>query len=140
MKEVLSHEEPVTIRFHEVDALGIVWHGHYAKYFEDGREGFGRKFGIGYMDIFAQGYLAPLVTLEFNYRKSLKYGDRIRVHTAYEPSQAAKIIFHYTLYRNNESDPVATGRSVQVFVDREEQSLQLVSPVFFDQWKQLNQV
>ena len=31
------------IRFNEIDALGIVWHGHYIKYFEDAREAFGKK-------------------------------------------------------------------------------------------------
>ena len=25
------------IRFSEIDPLGIVWHGHYVKYMEDGR-------------------------------------------------------------------------------------------------------
>ena len=45
----LSEVIPINIRFHEVDSLRIVWHGHYLKYFEDGREAFGRKYGIGYM-------------------------------------------------------------------------------------------
>ncbi|SVE46445.1 uncharacterized protein METZ01_LOCUS499299, partial [marine metagenome] len=38
------------IRFNEIDALGIVWHGHYIKYFEDGREAFGKEHNISYLD------------------------------------------------------------------------------------------
>ena len=37
----LSVTKTLTIRFSEVDAMGIVWHGSYALYFEDAREAFG---------------------------------------------------------------------------------------------------
>lgn len=38
------------VRFSEVDSMQIVWHGEYVRYFEDGREAFGREFaGLGYM-------------------------------------------------------------------------------------------
>jgi acyl-CoA thioester hydrolase len=36
----------IRVRFNETDALGIVWHGYYLHYFEEGREAFGRKHGI----------------------------------------------------------------------------------------------
>ncbi len=37
----------VRVRFSEVDSLKMVWHGSYVKYMEDGREAFGREFGLG---------------------------------------------------------------------------------------------
>ena len=39
---VLSVTKCFDIRFSEVDSMGVVWHGNYAKYFEDAREEFGR--------------------------------------------------------------------------------------------------
>ena len=39
----------IRVRFSEVDSMGVVWHGNYLKYFEDGREAFGRKHGLGYV-------------------------------------------------------------------------------------------
>ena len=48
------------VRFEEVDSLGIVWHGRYASYFEDARVAFGEKYGIGYMDFYANGVVAPI--------------------------------------------------------------------------------
>ena len=69
MSEItLINKKTVTIRFNEVDSMGIVWHGSYVKYFEDGREAFGKEFGIGYLDIFGNGFYAPLVNLDFNYK------------------------------------------------------------------------
>ena len=35
----------VTVRFHEVDAMCVVWHGHYLAYFEQARVAFGNALG-----------------------------------------------------------------------------------------------
>ena len=42
MKKEISFTSEVRVRFTETDPLGIVWHGNYIQYFEDGREAFGR--------------------------------------------------------------------------------------------------
>ena len=31
------HETSLQVRFYEVDAYGVVWHGHYVGWFETGR-------------------------------------------------------------------------------------------------------
>ena len=49
-KKEISHTSEVRVRFAECDPLGIVWHGNYIQYFEDGREAFGRHHGISYLD------------------------------------------------------------------------------------------
>jgi len=41
MKTELNSTTKIQVRFNEADPLGIVWHGHYIRYFEDGREAFG---------------------------------------------------------------------------------------------------
>ena len=41
MKKELTNKTEILVRFNEADPLGIVWHGHYIRYFEDGREAFG---------------------------------------------------------------------------------------------------
>ena len=47
----LSVSKDIRVRFNETDPLGIVWHGYYITYFEDGREAFGRLHGISYLDV-----------------------------------------------------------------------------------------
>lgn len=46
-----------TIRLDEVDVLGIVWHGRYPSFLEDGREEMGRLFGLSYLDFKQAGVL-----------------------------------------------------------------------------------
>ena len=122
------------VRFSEVDAMQIVWHGEYIRYFEDGRESFGRNFDIAYMDVFNSGYTIPMVEINCQYKFPLKIDDRAIVETRYINSDAAKIIFEYSVFRESDNLLVATGRSVQVFLNRDFE-LELVSPDFFVEWK-----
>lgn len=130
----------VKIRFNEVDPLGIVWHGHYIRFFEDGREAFGAQHGLAYMDIYRQGYVAPVVKIECDYKKSLEYGDVIMVETTYVDSPAAKIIFNYKILLQPANELIAEGRSVQVFLDNNRRQLQLVAPDFILDWKRNQQL
>ena len=87
----LVNKTSLRVRFSEVDSMQIVWHGEYVRYFEDGREAFGREFaGLGYMDIYASGYTAPIVELHLQYRKPLKVNDTAVVETGYIATEAAK--------------------------------------------------
>ncbi len=136
MSKILTEKIRVLVRFNEADPLGMVWHGHYIRYFEDGREAFGSRFGLRYLDFYNHGYIVPVVSVHCDYKRSLRYGETVLIETRYEPCDAAKLIFHYTLYNADNNEVVATGNSVQVFLDKEKHLLQLTNPAFFDEWKQ----
>lgn len=121
-------------RFSEIDSMGIVWHGAYAKYFEDGREEFGKKFGLGYMDIFRSGFYAPLVDLNFQFKKPLTYETKAIVETRFVNNQAAKLQFDYRIYLPGDNLIICTGSSTQVFLDKDYQLIWF-NPPFFDTWK-----
>ncbi|MDR1779993.1 MAG: acyl-CoA thioesterase [Tannerella sp.] len=130
----LTASKETEIRFSEVDSMGIVWHGAYSLYFEDAREEFGRKYGIGYLDIFGNGFYAPLVDLRFSYKKPLVYGRRARTNIIYKPTEAAKIVFEYEIYDADDNSLIATGSSVQVFLDKDYR-LVWGNPPFYEEWK-----
>ena len=134
-KSGLTERIEIHVRFNEADPLGIVWHGHYIRYFEDGREAFGQKYGLGYLDMYKQGYVVPVVSVECEYKRSLRYGDKMIIETTYLPCETTKIIFKYTLYNAATNEVVATGSTTQVFLDVEKSMLQLVNPAFFEEWK-----
>jgi acyl-CoA thioester hydrolase len=122
------------VRFSEVDSMGIVWHGSYVKYFEDGREEFGKKFGIGYMHIFRNGFYAPLVDLNFQFKKPLPYETTAIVETKYINTPAAKIQFEYRIFLPSDNSIICTGSSTQVFLDKNYQLIWFIPP-FYDEWK-----
>lgn len=133
----LSCRTEVPVRFSEVDALGIVWHGHYIKFFEDGREAFGRQYNLGYLDVYREKLAVPLVNINVDYRKTVKYGDSVIIETTYVDSAAAKIVFNYRISRVSDDELVATGSSTQVFINMEHE-LFITIPPFFEQWKKEN--
>ena len=130
----LSEEIVFKIRFSEVDSMNVVWHGSYPLYFEDAREAFGKKYDFGYMLIFDSGYYAPLVDLEFHYRKPIVYGMRPRIKITYRPTESAKIVFDYKIYDSNDGSLLASGRSTQVFMDKD-YKLVLYNLPFYEEWK-----
>jgi acyl-CoA thioester hydrolase len=122
------------IRFSEVDALGIVWHGNFVKYLEDGRESFGRKYHLGYLDVNKHGLLTPIVKLEIDYKQQARFGEEVVIETAHVNSDAAKIIFHYTIFRKSDGEVILTASTMQVFVNESGQ-LELTNPEFYLEWK-----
>ena len=135
MKKELKSRIKVQVRFNEADPLGIVWHGHYIRYFEDGREAFGNIHGLGYLEVYKQGFIIPIVNVHCDFKRSLKYGDSVIVETKYIPCEAAKMKFSYRLFNAATDELVATGASVQVFLEKKSSTLQLNNPPFFEEWK-----
>lgn len=131
--EKLTMSYEFRVRFNETDPLGIVWHGNYIKYFEDGREAFGRKYGISYLDVQAAGYTTPIVKTTCEHKKSLRYGETGRIETSLVDTAAAKMIFLFKIY-NEQNELVCTGETTQVFVD-DKGDLSLTYPYFFEKWK-----
>ena len=134
-ENLLSATKEIEIRFNEVDSMGVVWHGHYATYFEDAREEFGRKYGLEYLMMYDKGFFEPLVELTFKYKKPLIYGMKTEIYIVYRPCDAAKIIFDYEIRDPKTKEVYATGRSVQIFMDKTNYQLVLTNPEFYEEWK-----
>jgi acyl-CoA thioester hydrolase len=134
MMTELTDRMEIGVRFCEVDSLKIVWHGNFVKYLEDGRESFGRKYGLGYLDVFGQGLLTPIVKLEMDYKQQVHYGENLVIETTYVPCDAAKILFRYRVSRKSDGAVVLTATSTQVFLNSEGE-LELTSPSFYADWK-----
>lgn len=133
-KKELIHTTELRVRFNEVDALGIVWHGHYVKFCEDGREAFGAEYGLGYLEVHKHGFATPIVNINIDFKRTVAYGESLLVETKYIYSPAAKIIFEYTLYRKSNKEVVAKGKSTQVFFNLDK-TLYITNPPFYEEWK-----
>lgn len=134
--EDLKVSAEIRIRFNETDPLGIVWHGNYITYFEDGREAFGRKHGISYLDMHSLGYTTPIVKSICEHKLPLRFGDVARIETTIVDTPAAKMIFRYKIFGPDDK-LVCIGETTQVFLDAQGQ-LSLSVPAYFEEWKRKN--
>ena len=57
----------ITVPFHDVDSMGVVWHGNYFRYLEIAREALLKQFGYGYREMEASGYVWPIVDTRVKY-------------------------------------------------------------------------
>ena len=135
MLRELVVEKELEIRFSEVDMMGVVWHGNYPLYLEDAREAFGAEFGLSYALYIRENVFVPIVKMDVDYKRPVRFGMRPVIRIEYVPTDAAKLIFDYKLYDKESGDVFLTARTVQVFMDRD-YKLMWFSPDFYTQWKQ----
>lgn len=69
----------IEVPFHDIDGLGIVWHGHYYKYFEIARTKLLRGVGLDAGDIIGPRFRFLVVESHCRYVSALHYGDQVRV-------------------------------------------------------------
>jgi len=134
-----GHPEPLCVkverrvRFEEVDALGIVWHGRYPGYFEEARERLGEEYGIGYMDLYSRGIIAPIKKMHIDYHHPLKFQEVFTIEGILHWSEAARINFEFII-RDDQKRSATTGYTVQVMLDRD-QNLCMIHPPFFEKFR-----
>lgn len=68
------------------------------------------------------------------FKQPLSFGEEAIVETRFINSDAAKILFEYTIYRASDQNIVATGTTTQVFLNTNRE-LELVNPAFYIEWK-----
>lgn len=129
----LSEEIHIRVRFSEVDALRMVWHGSYVTYLEDAREAFGRKYGLEYLTIFNHGYFAPMYDLHIKYRKMATLDDDIVVRITYVPKNGGRLCFDYEIRNAKTDETVLIASSVQLFTTTE--GVFDPMPAWFEEWK-----
>lgn len=116
----------LTIPFHDVDAMGVVWHGHYLKYFEHARTKLLQSFHYDYPAMRDSGYIWPIIECKCRYIKPITYGMTITIHakvTEYEH----RLKIDYVI-RNEENKRLTKGHTIQVAVEHDTQVMCLVSP------------
>lgn len=130
----LSTVQDLVIRFSEVDMMKVVWHGSYPKYLEDAREAFGKEYDLTYQGYLDNSYYAPIVDMQIQYRKPLRYDSNAYVRITYKPTEAAKIVFKYEIRDKDDDSLYCKATTIQVFMDLNYQ-LEINNPVFFENWK-----
>ena len=94
--------------------MGIVYHGHYAQFYEIGRTESIRQLGYTYKDIEAMGIIMPVVDIHSRFIRPAKYDDLITVKTTLRdlPSNH-KIIFHSEIF--NEQGQLLNAGDVTLY-------------------------
>lgn len=110
------HETTITVRFNEVDAYQVAWHGHYVAWMETGRSELAGRFGLDAFQLGALGFLGPVVALEIKYLRPARYNDVLTVRTTLTPSETATLVFE-TVILGSDGKKLATGLTSHALTD-----------------------
>jgi acyl-CoA thioester hydrolase len=127
MTQILKAEKELEIPFHDVDAMQIVWHGNYYKYFEIARTALFRAIRYDVDEMLKSNYGWPVVETHCRYLRPLVYGMKIRVvATLMEYEHRVKI--GYEIFENTTGGKMCKGYTTQVAYDMEKKETCLVVP------------
>ncbi len=112
-----EHEIELRVRYDEVDAMGLVHHSNYLRYFEIGRTELLRASGGCYRDMEAAGQWVVVVHVDCRYRKPARYDDVVTVRTRIEKVTVGKIVHAYEITCNDEK--LVTASVTLVVIDKQ---------------------
>lgn len=102
--------------FHDVDAMGVVWHGNYLKFFERVREELFRKYHFGYEEINKCGYIWPVVDALLKFRQPWILEEEALV-TVEMVEYENRLVFQYKVQRCRDNVLLTKGKTVHIAVD-----------------------
>ena len=78
---MVSNFTKVRVIYADTDAMGIVYHTHYIRWFEIGRNELMRQLGVAYTEMEKLGLNLPLTKVNCHYLLSAKYDQIVTVET-----------------------------------------------------------
>jgi len=126
-KPYASSEVEIEVPFHDVDSMQIVWHGHYAKYFEIARCELLESINYNYDQMVESGYGWPVIDMHIRYPKPARFKQIIKVKAELvEYEERLKITFLITDAKSGER--LTRGYTTQVAVDIKSGEMLFASP------------
>jgi acyl-CoA thioester hydrolase len=107
----------IRVAFFDTDAMGIVHHANYLKFFEIARVEWFRDRGIDYKVFQERGFHLPLVESYCRYKKPARFDDILKVNV--KPIiKGVRITLDYEIH-NQKGELITTGSTQHVCVDSE---------------------
>ena len=122
----------IIVPFHDVDMMAVVWHGHYAKYFEIARCALLEKIDYNYLQMRDSGYAWPIIDLSIRYLKPAVFGQVVTVNAALAEWEN-RLKLTYLISDKATGTRLAKGHSIQVAVAMPAMTMCFESPrILFD--------
>ncbi|HOO41887.1 MAG TPA: thioesterase family protein [Syntrophales bacterium] len=135
---MLCNQTKIRVIYADTDAMGIVYHTNYIKWFEIGRGELFRQMDMTYAWVEEQGYGMPLTEVYAHYLSPAQYDQLLLVETEIGYVKRASIRFNYTIWDEFREKALVEGHSVHAFVDQSRRIVRIPSFIT-DRIKQLEQ-
>lgn len=107
-----TYKSELRVGYWDTDAMKVVYHANYIKYFEYGRCEMLRQAGFPYRALEEQGVMLPVLSISCEYKRPAVYDDLLEIHTIPEAYRGARLKLRYEIYRKETGELLVDGTSV----------------------------
>lgn len=112
---MLETEIVIKANFYDLDPMGVVWHGNYARFFEQARCALLDRIGYNYVEMRESGYMWPIVRMNTKFIRPIRFSQEIRVLCSLLEYEN-RLRMEYRVLDAETGEAIAEAETVQVAV------------------------
>lgn len=116
---LVSNLTKVRVIYADTDAMGIVYHTNYIRWFEMGRNEFMRQLGIAYSQLEGLGLNLPLTKVFCQFHAPAKYDQQIIIETKFDYIKRASIRFNSKIWDEQKTKLLVEGYTIHACTNNE---------------------
>ena len=109
----------IRVIYADTDAMGVVYHTNYIKWFELGRNEFMRQLGVPYTELGKLGLNLPLIKVSCDYLKFAMYDQLLIIETKFDYIKRASIRFNSRIWDENKENVLVEGYTIHACTNNE---------------------
>ncbi len=106
------------VNFYDTDAMEVVHHSNYIRWFEIGRVEFLRAAGITLNELMDDGIVFPITDVSAKFHSRGRFDDVLIIETTPSALTKVKMAFDYRILKKGEEAVLVTGHTQNVFTNR----------------------
>ncbi len=118
-------EFPKVVLPQHTDHAGVMWHGSYLNFLEEGRIDALNKVGLSYSKLSKKGYEIPVISVKLRYKISFIHGDKVLLTSQFKLENKIRLNCK-TLFLKSNGDIGAEAEIALVLVRKTNESIKLV--------------
>ncbi len=115
----VSNTTKVRVLYADTDAMGVVYHTNYIKWFEIGRSELMRQMGVPYTELGKVGLNLPLIKVSCEYLKFATYDQLLTVETEFDYIKKATVRYNSRIWNENKENLIAEGYTIHACTNNE---------------------
>ena len=129
MNSIIKNWELIkTVLPQHTDHAGVMWHGCYIDFLEEGRIDALDKVGISYSELSRKGFEIPVISLQIKYKISFVHGEKILLTTRFKLKNKIRLTCK-TFFLKSNGDIGAEALIGLVFTRKINDSIKIVREI-----------
>ena len=126
MSSINNHWKLIkTVLPQHTDQAGVMWHGSYLNFLEEGRIDALNKVGLSYSELSKNGFEIPVTAIQLKYKKSFIHGEKVLLMSQFKLENNIRLVCK-TLFLKSKGDIATEAKIELVLVRKINNSIKLV--------------